>query len=257
MDDLGFSGSSRFQTTSWTLLGQLEENQEHAAAFDAICERYQKPLWVYLLRMGRKPQDAEDSVQDFFTHALSQGLLARPDREKGKFRTWLLTAFRRFCRDRDTKRHTRFNREMKPLGQETGVVEAERPDRTTAEDAFERQWAWDLLVRTHRDLETLACAKKERWKFEIFHLRCEAERKGERPRWRQWGKQVGRPDKSKDQLAYAYLQMQDEANRIFKQYVSHEFPEEGVAGIDDEVTHVWDVISQGPPEHPETTDPNM
>ncbi len=247
----GFDGSSRFQTTSWTLLGQLEEGKERAAAFDAICERYQKPLWVYLLRMGYTQQNAEDAVQEFFTHALNQKLLHRPDRNKGKFRTWLLTAFRRFCRDKNNRRQARFDKEMKSMAQPTDVVASKLSDYTTAEEAFERQWAWSLLIRTHRDLETLACARKERWKFEIFHLRCEAERKGERPCWKQWGKQVGRPDKSKDQLAYAYLQMQEEANRLFKLHVSHEFPDESSAAIDEEVKLVWEIISRGPPEHAE------
>ncbi len=250
MSQSGFKGPSHFITTSWTLLGKIGVGDDGNNAFDTICERYQKPLWIYLRRLGVRQDQAQDLVQDFFTHALGEGLFSRPAEAEGRFRNWLLTSFRRFCKDKARLRQVQFEQNNVRLsGNDEGVpLFAEPADFYTAEEAFERQWAWDLLSCTYRDVETLSHARRERWKFEIFQLKCESERRGERPTWRQWGKEVGRPDKSKDQLAYAYLQVQEEASRIFAQYVAHEFPGEDPAELRREVQHVWEIILHGPPE---------
>ena len=47
-------------------------------------------------RSGRSAEDAKDLTQGFFAVLLDKGWLEAADREKGKLRTFLLTAFRRF-----------------------------------------------------------------------------------------------------------------------------------------------------------------
>ena len=42
------------------------------------------------------PHDAQDLTQEFFARLLAGAYLERADREKGRFRTFLLTALRRF-----------------------------------------------------------------------------------------------------------------------------------------------------------------
>lgn len=55
-------------------------------AFDAIVERYQKPLFTYLMRLVGEPQIAEDIFQDTFLKVM-KGL--KNYQEQGKFGKWL------------------------------------------------------------------------------------------------------------------------------------------------------------------------
>jgi RNA polymerase sigma-70 factor (ECF subfamily) len=54
------------------------------------------PLYAYIRRFRHSPHDAQDLTQEFFARLLAGAYLERADREKGRFRTFLLTALKRF-----------------------------------------------------------------------------------------------------------------------------------------------------------------
>jgi len=55
------------------------------------------PLYVFLRRRGSTPDAARDTVQGFFAWILKQNTLARADRQRGRFRTFLIASLKQFA----------------------------------------------------------------------------------------------------------------------------------------------------------------
>ena len=92
-------GGAFFQTTHWTVVMQSVKNEASDSAQQALaefCESYWPPLYTFVRRRGYSTSDAQDLVQGFFVHLLSQNTLSRADRDKGRLRTFLLGSFQHF-----------------------------------------------------------------------------------------------------------------------------------------------------------------
>ena len=61
-----------------------------------LCRAYWYPIYAYTRRAGRAPHDAEDLTQEFFARLLKKEWLLAASPEKGRFRTFLLMALKRF-----------------------------------------------------------------------------------------------------------------------------------------------------------------
>lgn len=92
------SGNADFATTRWSLVLEAARRSTPAAgpALDALCETYWYPLYAYVRRRGWNSDEARDLTQGFFAVLLEKGYLADADRERGRFRTFLLTAIQRY-----------------------------------------------------------------------------------------------------------------------------------------------------------------
>ena len=88
-----------FSATAWTIVEQAVHDR---SALDKLLRRYWRPLWVHLIYTKRfSESEADDVVQEFITsRILERDLLARVDRHKGKFRSFLLKSLDRFVIDR-------------------------------------------------------------------------------------------------------------------------------------------------------------
>src|SRR4051794_2693124 len=85
----------RFHTTHWSLVvaaGQRESNE----ALARLCAEYWPPLYAYVRRSGYTLHAAQDSTQEFFTRLLDKNYLQDADRERGRFRSFLLAALKHF-----------------------------------------------------------------------------------------------------------------------------------------------------------------
>ena len=82
----------RFHTTRWTvvLLSAQSQAPGSQAALAELCRIYWYPLYAYIRRRGRTPEEAQDLTQGFFLHLLEHKTLGRVDPLKGKFRSFLL-----------------------------------------------------------------------------------------------------------------------------------------------------------------------
>src|SRR5688572_8448641 len=97
----GRSEPQWFSTTHWSLVRLAGEADSPRAseALEKLCRAYRLPLYSYIRRLGHGPEDAEDLTQAFFAKLLQRNFWARADREKGRFRSFLLTALRHFLAD--------------------------------------------------------------------------------------------------------------------------------------------------------------
>ncbi|MGC3967774.1 MAG: sigma factor [Pirellulales bacterium] len=89
---------ARFDTTQWSVIlrahdASVDETHE---AVSHLAEAYWYPLYVFSRRQGNSEHDAMDLTQGFFVHVLNGRVLETVSPEKGRFRSFLLAAFRNF-----------------------------------------------------------------------------------------------------------------------------------------------------------------
>lgn len=90
------SKPSLFLTTRWTLVCDAARGGDTSAeaALGALFLTYWQPLYRYARRLGKSPEDAEDLVQGFFAKLLQHDGLRLANRDRGRFRMFLLAAFK-------------------------------------------------------------------------------------------------------------------------------------------------------------------
>ena len=89
--------TGRFNETHWTtVLAAGQKNSQAKEALQKLCRTYWYPLYVFVRRQGHGKHDAEDLTQEFFARLLTRDDLATVDREKGKFRSFLLASMKHF-----------------------------------------------------------------------------------------------------------------------------------------------------------------
>jgi RNA polymerase sigma-70 factor (ECF subfamily) len=81
------------------LAAGVEDPARAQEALAKLCQTYWYPLYAFARGHGYSPETAEDLTQGFFVRLLKRRDLARGDRVKGRFRNFLLTAFRHFIAD--------------------------------------------------------------------------------------------------------------------------------------------------------------
>jgi RNA polymerase sigma-70 factor (ECF subfamily) len=141
-----------FVTTHWSvvLTAAGKDTTRAHEALSCLCETYWYPLYAYVRRRGHSPEDAQDLTQEFFARLLEKHWLARADREKGKFRSFLLMAMKRFLANEWEKaRALKRGGYMRLVPFQFDTAETrysrEPADASTPEQVFEKQWALTLL----------------------------------------------------------------------------------------------------------------
>src|SRR5438067_12911769 len=88
----------RFATTRWSIVVAAGKPDKARAktALATLCETYWYPVYAFVRRRGYTPHDAQDCTQEFFATLLEKDYVRAADRERGRFRTFLLTAVSRF-----------------------------------------------------------------------------------------------------------------------------------------------------------------
>jgi RNA polymerase sigma factor (sigma-70 family) len=120
------------------------------AALDQLCRAYWYPLYVFVRRQGNSPEDAQDLTQSFFCRLLEQNNFAKADRDRGKFRTFLLGSLKNFLAN-EWKRAGRLKRGggLEFLSIDANVAEdcyaAEAATECNPDAAYEQSWAVTLI----------------------------------------------------------------------------------------------------------------
>ena len=65
---------------------------ERESALEDFCALYWEPLYGYARGRGLAPEDAQDAVQSFLVRLLREEILTRAEVERGRLRSFLLTA---------------------------------------------------------------------------------------------------------------------------------------------------------------------
>jgi RNA polymerase sigma-70 factor (ECF subfamily) len=90
-----------FDTTNWSVVlaaGDRTSVQGHSALAQ-LCQTYWLPVYAFIRKRGHPPDCAKDLTQDFFESFLQKNSVARAMRERGRFRSFLLTSVENFLRN--------------------------------------------------------------------------------------------------------------------------------------------------------------
>lgn len=161
--------TSSFHDTRWTLVARSRGSDTQAsAALSELCEAYYAPVVAFLRRDGREEDAARELAHDFFTRLLAGGAIEGADPVRGRFRSYLLSALKRFAADQRDKT----NAAKRGGGQiHAQLTEGnEIPDaRAGAPDAaFDRQWALTVLARSMAALEMRMCSEGKSAHFDVL-----------------------------------------------------------------------------------------
>ena len=146
-DNSPFPDKPAFATTCWSEVRRAARlGGEAGESLERLCAEYWYPLYAFLRRSGHNASDSQDYVQSFFVDLLSRDSLQSADPDRGRFRTFLLTA----CRNHvaNIKRYDRAvlrggEHRLTSLASYDGesIYQNEPVEQWTPEKLFDRQWA--------------------------------------------------------------------------------------------------------------------
>jgi len=143
-----------FATTHWSVILTAQDATSPAAreALAQLCSTYWFPLYVFTRREGHTAEDAQDLTQEFFARFLARDDLRAVNKNKGKFRSFLLASMKHFLANAWDQTHA-VKRGGKYLRVPWDDALAEShytsavPQHLSSEEAYERQWTLSMLDR--------------------------------------------------------------------------------------------------------------
>jgi len=143
---------ARFATTNWSVVVAAREGDsvQVREALSTLCSAYWYPLYAYIRRHGHNADEAQDLTQEFFARLLERDFLGTVDRDKGRFRSFLLACCKHFlANERDRTRAQKRGGGQPPVSLDFGTAEdrysLEPAHNVTADKLFERRWVLTLL----------------------------------------------------------------------------------------------------------------
>jgi RNA polymerase sigma-70 factor (ECF subfamily) len=141
-----------FATTHWSLVLAAGRRGSPASreALATLCQSYWYPLYAHVRRRGYRAEDAQDLIQDFFARLLEKDYLRVVERDRGRFRSFLLASLDHFLANEWRRAHARKRGGKRPtlsldfrVGE--GRYAAEPAHELTPVKLFERRWALTLI----------------------------------------------------------------------------------------------------------------
>jgi DNA-directed RNA polymerase specialized sigma24 family protein len=164
-----FGEARHFQTTNWTAVCEAGNDQCRTSneALEKLCAAYWTPLYQYIRRMGYGEADAEDLTQEFFARFLQKNYVSAARRDRGRFRSFLLTCVQHFLVEkwRGAHRVKRGGREKFIAWEEAHSFEAQLGHPTAAE-AYDQRWALALFGNALARLQNEFDANHKRAQYE-------------------------------------------------------------------------------------------
>ena len=158
---MGFHDQDQFVTTHWSLVlaAGRRGSADSDSALQQLCSAYWPALYAYVRRRIGDVHEAQDLTQAFFERVLEKGYLESADPARGRFRAYLITAFKHFLakewdKARAKKRGGTRRRISLDFAAEDTVGDFEPAEESTPEEIYERQWAVALLGRV---MDRLQC----------------------------------------------------------------------------------------------------
>jgi len=155
------AGPRQFATTHWSLVGAAkpgDTSQTRAReALEELCRAYWYPLYAFVRSRGYSVVDAQDLTQAFFARFIETEGFASADRQRGRFRSYLLGALKHFLANEWHRAQTQKRGgqvqfiEFNALDPEARYVGASKqPDNP--EHLFDREWALQTVAGALEEL---------------------------------------------------------------------------------------------------------
>jgi RNA polymerase sigma factor (sigma-70 family) len=142
-------------------------------ALTTLCQTYWYPLYTYVRTQGYSTEDAEDLTQGFFARVLEKRAFDRADRQKGKFRYFLLVGLKNFLSDQyDRSAALKRGGGQRIVSFDAHTAEERfqfEPIDTLAPDKlYERRWGLTLLEQALNRLKAEYIVARKEQLFEAL-----------------------------------------------------------------------------------------
>lgn len=142
--------AAAFHTTRWTRVCLAKADSEDGRrALADLCDAYYEPVVAYLRSVFRDADAAREMSHAFFAEMLGGGTINTAERERGRFRSYLLGAVKHFVgHQREAAQRMKRGGGIEAASLDDKEA-AEVPDaRQLSPDAeFDRQWAMTVIAR--------------------------------------------------------------------------------------------------------------
>ncbi len=159
-----------FITTQWTAIvaAGADETSVSSVALEELCRSYWFPLYSHVRRKGHSEDEAKDLTQEFFAVLLEKNYVGQANRDKGKFRSFLLASLNHFlCNEWDKKKALKRGGDRTFLSLDDDSAEERfqltHSSELSPEEEFDKSWAIAVLEHAMIGLEKelLAAGKEE------------------------------------------------------------------------------------------------
>ncbi len=144
----------RFESTLWSRISLVKRRD--TTAVNAFVSQYRTPVLRFVKNLGFAEQDAEDLTQEVFLRITRDDVLARADRAKGRFRSFLLGVTQNVVREERKRRGTIKRGEGKAavsLDADDGALAGSVAAAPVRDEEFDRVWLMELVKRALAKLE--------------------------------------------------------------------------------------------------------
>jgi RNA polymerase sigma-70 factor (ECF subfamily) len=232
-----------FRTTHWSVV--IAAGDRATASSDAalaqLCHTYWYPLYAFVRRKGHSPHDAQDLTQAFFARLLEKNYVAQADRERGRFRTYLLAALTHFLADEwDKARRLKRGGGQEIISFDAASAEEryrlEPVDQLDAAKLYERRWVTTLfdkvLARLEEEFHDLGKGKS----FDQLKGSLLADETG--LGYAELGAQLGMKE---DAVKQAVHRMRRRYRELFREEIAQTVA--GPGEVEEELKHLFAVLS--------------
>lgn len=228
-----------FVTTHWSVVlsAQDPHSPRSLEALESLCRTYWYPLYSYARRAGQSPPDAEDLTQGFFARLLEKDYLKTAAREKGRFRTFLLVALKRYLANEWDRQHAQKRggfAPVVPIDQDLAesCFASELAHNLSPDLLFDRQWAMTLIEQTMTQLQHEYVVSGRRQLFEYLR-NCIAREESALP----YAEIAGRLELTEAAVKMAIQRLRNRYREILKHKIAQTVsaPEE----IEEEIRHLF------------------
>lgn len=171
----GIEGAAQFRTTRWTVVRNAghQDAEMRQAALEELCQRYWQPVFAFIRRQTLEPADAKDLTQAFFEHVLAHQTIESATPDKGRFRSFLLGALKRFLASEERKLNTvkrggRFAMVALDEAEGEGGTLMDLGHDASPEKIYQRRWADALLEQAFAALRADYERAGKGWLFEAL-----------------------------------------------------------------------------------------
>ena len=232
-----------FATTHWSVvLGAGDASSPEAeAALTRLCQTYWLPVYAFVRKRGHSPEQAQDLTQGFFANFLEKQHVTKANRERGRFRSFLMTSVENFLRnenDRAQAQKRGGGRQLLSLDEQDAEARylCEPTTEMDPAKAFEQRWAATLLDTVLRRLQAEFGATGRGALFEALQPQL-------------WGDAESTPyPELAERFGLTLANVKITAHRLRQRY--RELLREEIAHtvalpsqIDDEIRHLMQVVS--------------
>jgi RNA polymerase sigma-70 factor (ECF subfamily) len=234
---------AQFHTTHWSVvLAAGQTKTAHSIeALAELCRTYWYPLYAFVCRKGHSPHDAQDLTQAFFARLLEKNYVAQADRERGRFRTFLLAALTHFLADEWDKAQRLKRGGGRQIISFDAVSAEERYrleplDQLDAAKLYERRWVTTLFDKVLARLEQ---EFRDAGKGELFDgLKGSLVAEDTGLSYAELGAQIGLKE---DTVKQAVHRMRHRYGELFREEIAQTVA--GPGEVEDELKHLFAVLS--------------